>query len=424
MLSSFWFSCVKEFVESAGLAREWQMGMALAALEMNLTVQWCYATPTDILAALEMPAVTNFRVSMDFCYGESWQVGVSSLIVWAAGAFPSKDTLWTSDNGRFAVGGCPWTPDHETPAAALHVVIALMSTGPVGISDMEGGTNVTLITRAITEVSTRLSPKFPGQFPRKKTISEDRLSRSAMKTHCKGDSRFHTQDGTLLKPSKPITLIDSGLAATSAGPGHTAALPGPSGEIYATYSAATTATATAAAVRPDDTTAKAAIAYYFVSFKMTAEFGVSKRDFYPALPTSQAKTTALVYREFAEGAGCVNGSAVHTCVTAVSADTPHQVFTAPRSDLSNVTGGTDFAPAVFTVWPVCTSGFVLLGDLSKYVALSAQRFSHVECTATGVSATVVGSSGEEVTVTAVTKTTVVVRKVVIPLAGSVSIAVS
>jgi hypothetical protein len=412
-------------VESAGLAREWQMGMANAAFEMNLTVQWCYATPTDILAALEMPAVTNFRVSMDFCYGESWQVGVSSLIVWAAGAFPSKDTLWTSDNGRFAVGGCPWTPDHETPAAALHVVIALMSTGPVGISDMEGGTNVTLITRAITEVNTRLSPKFPC---RPISTQKDDFRRQAQQKRDENSlqrvSRFHTQDGTLLKPSKPITLIDSGLAATSAGPGHTAALPGPSGEIYATYSAATTATATAAAIRPDDTTAKAAIAYYFVSFKMTAEFGVSKRDFYPALPTSQAKTTALVYREFAEGAGCVNGSAVHTCVTAVSADTPHQVFTAPRSDLSNVTGGTDFAPAVFTVWPVCASGFVLLGDLSKYVALSAQRFSHVECTATGVSATVVGSSGEEVTVTAVTKTTVVVRKVVIPPAGSVSIAVS
>ncbi len=99
------YNCVPDFVESADNARTWQMGMAVAALEKNLTVQWCYATPTDILAALEMPAVTNFRVSMDFCYGHSWDVGVSSLIVWAAGAFPSKDTLWTSANGKFAVPG-------------------------------------------------------------------------------------------------------------------------------------------------------------------------------------------------------------------------------------------------------------------------------------------------------------------------------
>jgi hypothetical protein len=329
------YNCVKEFVESAGLAREWQMGMATAALEMNLTVQWCYATPTDILGALEMPAVTNFRVSNDFCYGESWRVGVSSLIVWAAGGFPSKDTLWTSNNAKFSVGGCPWTPDHETPAAALHVVIALMSTGPVGISDMEGGTNVTLIKRAITE------------------------------------------DGTLLKPSKPISLVDSGLAATSVGNGNEAALPGPSGEIYSTYSAATP---------PTKLGLKAATAYYFVSFKMTAEFGVSKRDFYPAL--SAAKLT-LVFREFSEGEGCVNGSAAHTCVATASSDAPNQIFTAPKSDLSNVTGGTDFAPAVTTVWPVCANGCALLGDLSKYVALSAQRFSRVECTATGVAATVV-----------------------------------
>ena len=50
----------------------------------NLTVQWCYAAPTDILNSLDMPALTNFRVSNDFCYGESWNVGVSSLIVWAS----------------------------------------------------------------------------------------------------------------------------------------------------------------------------------------------------------------------------------------------------------------------------------------------------------------------------------------------------
>jgi hypothetical protein len=63
---------------------------------------------------------------------------VSSLIVWAAGSAPSKDTLWTTDNGKFAVPGCRWSPDHETPAAELHVVIALMTTGPVGISDLVG----------------------------------------------------------------------------------------------------------------------------------------------------------------------------------------------------------------------------------------------------------------------------------------------
>ena len=78
---------------------------------------------------------------MDFCYGRSWDIGLSSLLTWAVGIAPSKDTLWTSANGRFAVPGCNWTPDHEAPAAQTHLLLALMSTGPVGISDAAGATS-------------------------------------------------------------------------------------------------------------------------------------------------------------------------------------------------------------------------------------------------------------------------------------------
>ena len=88
------YNCVPDFIESATAATVWQHGMTDAALAQNLTVQWCYAAPTDVLASLEMPALTNFRVSNDFCYGSSWNVGVSSLIVWAVGSAPSKDTLY------------------------------------------------------------------------------------------------------------------------------------------------------------------------------------------------------------------------------------------------------------------------------------------------------------------------------------------
>ena len=46
----------------ASKAAEWQHGMADAAAAKKLTVQWCYATPSDVMAAVDMPAVTNFRV--------------------------------------------------------------------------------------------------------------------------------------------------------------------------------------------------------------------------------------------------------------------------------------------------------------------------------------------------------------------------
>ena len=382
------YNCVPDFVESAENARTWQMGMAGAALEKNLTVQWCYATPTDILAALEMPAVTNFRVSMDFCYGHSWDVGVSSLIVWAAGAFPSKDTLWTSDNGKFPVPGCNWSPDHESVAAPLHVVIALMSTGPVGISDMIGGTNVSLIKRTITG------------------------------------------DGTLLKPAKPLSSIDSALAAgkgTSADlaqsrtpDGHrdslfsAAAAAAPSGQVYSTYTAAAGTPASPVPGSPGAPgwTSPTVSSWIFVSFLMKAEFSLGVGDFFPA-PKSGPK---LVHREFGTGTVCANGTAASTCVSS-------KPIVLPKSDASNVTGGTDFAPAVTTVWPAdtCASGYIFLGDLTKYVAASSLRFSKVACTATGVSTTVHGVEGERVPITVIAKEMVLTKEVTIPASGSISV---
>ena len=380
------YNCVPDFVESADNARTWQMGMAVAALEKNLTVQWCYATPTDILAALEMPAVTNFRVSMDFCYGHSWDVGVSSLIVWAAGAFPSKDTLWTSANGKFAVPGCPWSPDHENVAAPLHVVIALMSTGPVGISDMIGGTNVTLIQRTIAK------------------------------------------DGTLLKPAKPLSSIDSALAAgrgtsnddrTTVATGvavSAAVAAAPQGQVYSTYTAAQGEPSAVVPGSPGSAnwTKPAASSWIFVSFLMKSPFSIGPRDYFPPLRTGQK----LVHREFGLGKGCANGSPASTCVSTSS-------VVAPLSDMSNVTGGTDFAPAVTTVWPAdaCASGYVFLGDLTKYVAASSLRFSHVTCTATGLTATVHGTSGESVPVTVLAKETVLVKVVDIPASGSFALSI-
>ena len=297
-------------------------------------MQWCYAAPTDVLGALDMDAVTNFRVSMDFCYGRSWDIGTSSLLVWALGAAPSKDTLWTSNNNRTEVPGCPWTPDHETPAAPLHVVLALMSTGPVGISDALGFTNAPLIKRTITA------------------------------------------DGTLLKPSKAVTSVDSTLVGGDAAP---------KGNVYATYSSCASGV--------DANTNKAQVhAHQFVSFQLKQPWSVPAADFYPPISHS------LQYVQRAFGSACANGTDASSCVKPALGT--NQPVTLPKSDFSNVTGGTAYAPAVTTVWPVCAqSGWVILGELDKYVPLSPVRFSDVACTAGGVGATVHGSAGETVTVT-------------------------
>eukprot|EP01062_Namystynia_karyoxenos_P063795 TRINITY_DN5658_c0_g2_i1.p1 TRINITY_DN5658_c0_g2~~TRINITY_DN5658_c0_g2_i1.p1 ORF type:complete len:820 (+),score=221.94 TRINITY_DN5658_c0_g2_i1:112-2460(+) len=184
------YQCTPAFIHNVSAAPAWQSGMAQAAAEAGLAMQWCMATPTDALEALKYPAVTNFRASSDYYYGRSWDIGTSSLLLWALGLAPSKDTFWTTDNGGLGpqMGGCDkkqgCPPDHSTPAAELHAMLAVMSTGPVGFSDAANWTDASLLRR------------------------------------------LTNANGSLLQPSKPLTTIDVGLAPATR----------PQGYVLGTYS--------------------------------------------------------------------------------------------------------------------------------------------------------------------------------------------
>jgi len=52
----------------------------------------------------------------------------------------------------------------------------------------------------------------------------------------------------------------------------------------------------------------------------------------------------------------------------------------------------------FVVAPVLSSGWILLGEIDKFVTLSHQRFSSIESTSTGVTVTLTGMPGETVLV--------------------------
>merc|ERR1740124_414433 len=191
--------------------------MANAALERNVTVQWCYATPAFVLQALNYPAVTNFRGSFDYYYGGSYNVGFSSLLIWALGSFPSKDTFWTSDNsglgqklGGCGSKGCP--ADHSNVGAILNTLVALFSMGPMGFSDAVNQTNPELLMKS-----------------------------------CR-------KDGLILKPSKPMTSIDAMFNKNS-----------PKGQIYSTYAG-------------DESSPSS---YYFLGFQLTDAWDVRSVDFFP-----------------------------------------------------------------------------------------------------------------------------------------------
>jgi hypothetical protein len=336
-------NCVPDFIQNATAAETWQQGMAGAARAKNVAVQWCYAEPTDILASLDMPAVTNFRVSFDFCYGGSYKIGESSLLVWAVGGAPSKDTLWSTDNNRTAIPGCPWTPDHEEPAAELHVVLALMSRGPVGISDAIANTNATLLKRIIR------------------------------------------QDGTLLKPLRPITAIDSTFldSGRSLFASPTASGKDEGGYVYGT-----------AGIGPS---------WYFVSFLLPHAYTVKLQDFWPPVPKIAGQHNILAYRQFGGGLGCKNGADALSsgCVRLVELSSTHDssmgVFDVPAAPASQ----SQYIPTITSVWQACPiSRWILLGELDKYVPVSSERFQKIKCTDKAISITITGMAGEEVDITA------------------------
>lgn len=158
--------CVPRFIEEVGAAVMFFDGQTGVARERGIPIQWCFATSMLLMYTLTAPAVTNFRVSYDYYYGGSWDIGRSSLIVWAMGGAPSKDTFWTTDNGNQSTtrGGCDKTgcpPDHSTPAATLHTMLTVLSTGPVGFSDAPGETDAVLIGRTCNAAGTLLQPSKP-----------------------------------------------------------------------------------------------------------------------------------------------------------------------------------------------------------------------------------------------------------------------
>ena len=130
-------------------------------------MQWCFANPNAALQSLKYGRVTNMRASFDFYYGESWDIGTSSLFLWALDIQPSTDTFWTTPNGNLSTSlggcdrkqGCP--ADHQEDGCELHTLLAVMSKGPVGFSDAIGMSDPVRLRRTIRGDGVLLQPTKP-----------------------------------------------------------------------------------------------------------------------------------------------------------------------------------------------------------------------------------------------------------------------
>ncbi|RUS92230.1 hypothetical protein EGW08_000083, partial [Elysia chlorotica] len=164
--------------------QRWLTQMGNAALNHRLKIQYCMALQRHGLQSLEIPAVTQVRVSNDYhLQTDQWKIGVTSHLASALGLAPSKDTFWSSSEQP---GN---TYAKSEPYPTLQAAVATLSRGPVGPGDKIGGTNRTLLMRCCNE------------------------------------------DGLVLKPSKPARAIDDQILEMAYGD-HT----GVDGEVWTTYS--------------------------------------------------------------------------------------------------------------------------------------------------------------------------------------------
>ena len=102
-------------------------------------------TSMMLMIALSLPQTTNARGSHDYASTPNWNVGPTALLTQAVGMKVSKDNFWTTQNE-------PYPSDYKLSgndynSTETHCLAALLSGGPVGISDGAGFTNKTLIMR-------------------------------------------------------------------------------------------------------------------------------------------------------------------------------------------------------------------------------------------------------------------------------------
>ena len=155
-------SSTPTFRTSVGAQQQWLDGMNKAAEERGLTIQYCMATPMDIMSSLSLKQVTNGRASNDYSFesfGGNWNIGPGALLWSALGLKPSKDNFWTYYNEPIQPDYHPAGPDHNS--TDVHAIGAIMSCGPVGISDRSGYSNATLIMRLCRADGRLLQPRRP-----------------------------------------------------------------------------------------------------------------------------------------------------------------------------------------------------------------------------------------------------------------------
>ncbi|CAF2075690.1 unnamed protein product [Rotaria magnacalcarata] len=142
---------------------QWLMSMGEAGEKLGINIQYCMSLPRHILQALQIPRVTQARTSIDYAVhivlpiNAQWAIGISSLLADAVGLAPFKDVFWSSSFEPDA----PYPGLHREILPDREMAVATLSTGLVSPGDAINYTNVERIMRCCRQDGLILKPDRP-----------------------------------------------------------------------------------------------------------------------------------------------------------------------------------------------------------------------------------------------------------------------
>ena len=323
------------------------------ASKYGLPVRVDQALPSDHLASavLNWPAVVSARIGGDMDCQNTWsQMGSTGAFLSALQIRPIMDVLWTQSVMPDNTEHLPFRKyiDHE-------LVIALLTCGPVGFGDSlpnEGflGTNVTKLLQTSRSDGVLLKPAHPAL----------RLDVAPPNTGGPPRAGFEALEvwAAAAVPSRPSV---AGYARTGAA---------------GLLSAATDRRANSLA-RLQHVNGSADVAERWWYTLLATDVN-SKRTFAPGNSTTATITPEMLFPvppvglDFVVstfGNACRHGDAVQSCLRAFTPSSPLPVETDPCP------GGKPGCRnwKLLSVAPVLAGGWAIVGEESKYVALSPQR---------------------------------------------------
>lgn len=332
-------------------ASQWLKGMADAAAEAHLPIQYCMQYPRHILESALHPSVTQARASTDYDSPLNFfDFGHIALLHVALDLSPSKD--------NFRTQLCTECNFGSRTNVEMEAMLACHSRGPVGISDGPGQTDVSLVRRMIT-----------------------------------------SKTGTILRPSRSMFAIDAHYARNASRR--------PDGEVWSShtllnYSIAGESSESSASTR----TAVQPVMTHFI-------LAVGNKDSSGAGYTLQRGDLKLsphapyLVRRFSMDSanGCTEKAPASLCTTtwlSTGSGAPHLALQQQNQSDAQAWSNASrpFTHELWGVYPVLGDGYVLLGELDKFVGVSETRFGSIALEGGNMLVAVRGDPGEVVTVTA------------------------